>query len=121
MRQDREHPLYHLDAETLLVAIYVWVEDVLGSSFEYVSSTGGIDGGKGSGSTATWVIEDLPPNGTAVLTLTARHVACGTLENTVRAWWAAATIRTEAPKRTIAPASRKLRPRPQPRPRSLRR
>jgi hypothetical protein len=25
MRQDREHPLYHLDAETLLVAIYVWV------------------------------------------------------------------------------------------------
>jgi uncharacterized repeat protein (TIGR01451 family) len=68
-------------------ADYVWVEDVLGSSFEYVSSTGGIDGGKGSGSTATWVIEDLPPNGTAVLTLTARHVSCGTLENTVRAWW----------------------------------
>jgi hypothetical protein len=25
MRQDREHPLYYLDAETLLVAIYVWV------------------------------------------------------------------------------------------------
>jgi hypothetical protein len=23
MRQDREHPLYYLDAETLLVAIYV--------------------------------------------------------------------------------------------------
>jgi hypothetical protein len=27
MRQDREHPLYHLDAETLLVATYVWVDD----------------------------------------------------------------------------------------------
>jgi hypothetical protein len=26
---DREHPLYHLDAETLLVAIYVWVDDEL--------------------------------------------------------------------------------------------
>jgi hypothetical protein len=25
MRQDREHPLYYLDAETLLVAIYIWV------------------------------------------------------------------------------------------------
>jgi hypothetical protein len=25
MRQDREHPLYYLEAETLLVAIYVWV------------------------------------------------------------------------------------------------
>ncbi|VCU52721.1 hypothetical protein TTHN1_00474 [Thermus thermophilus] len=29
MRPDREHPLYHLDAETLLVAIYVWVDDQL--------------------------------------------------------------------------------------------
>jgi hypothetical protein len=29
MRQDREHPLYYLDAETLLVAIYVWVDDEL--------------------------------------------------------------------------------------------
>jgi hypothetical protein len=26
---DREHPLYYLDAETLLVAIYVWVDDEL--------------------------------------------------------------------------------------------
>jgi hypothetical protein len=26
MRQDREHPLYYLDAETLLVATYVWVD-----------------------------------------------------------------------------------------------
>ncbi len=68
-------------------ADYVWVEDELGTSFEYVSSTGGIDGGWGSGSTATWVIENLQPGGTAVLTLTARHVACGTLENTVRAFW----------------------------------
>jgi hypothetical protein len=25
MEQDREHPLYYLDAETLLAAIYVWV------------------------------------------------------------------------------------------------
>jgi len=25
MRQDREHPLYYLGAETLLVAIYIWV------------------------------------------------------------------------------------------------
>jgi hypothetical protein len=25
MNSHREHPLYHLDAETLLVAIYVWV------------------------------------------------------------------------------------------------
>jgi hypothetical protein len=25
MLPDREHPLYYLDAETLLVAIYVWV------------------------------------------------------------------------------------------------
>jgi hypothetical protein len=25
----REHPLYYLDAETLLVAIYVWVDDEL--------------------------------------------------------------------------------------------
>lgn len=25
MRPDREHPLYHLDAETLLVATYIWV------------------------------------------------------------------------------------------------
>jgi hypothetical protein len=25
MRQDRKHPLYYLDAETLLVAIYIWV------------------------------------------------------------------------------------------------
>ncbi len=29
MRQDREHLLYHLDAETLLVATYVWVDDEL--------------------------------------------------------------------------------------------
>ncbi|VCU52546.1 hypothetical protein TTHN1_00296 [Thermus thermophilus] len=29
MRPDREHPLYHLDAETLLVVIYVWVDDQL--------------------------------------------------------------------------------------------
>jgi hypothetical protein len=29
MRQDREHPLYYLDAETLLVAIYIWVDDEL--------------------------------------------------------------------------------------------
>jgi len=29
MRQDREHPLYHLDAETLLVATYIWVDDEL--------------------------------------------------------------------------------------------
>jgi hypothetical protein len=25
MLPDREHPLYHLDAETLFVAIYIWV------------------------------------------------------------------------------------------------
>jgi hypothetical protein len=25
MDSNREHPLYYLDAETLLVAIYVWV------------------------------------------------------------------------------------------------
>jgi hypothetical protein len=29
MRQDREHPLYYLDAETLLVAIYIWMDDEL--------------------------------------------------------------------------------------------
>jgi hypothetical protein len=29
IRQDREHPLYHLDAETLLVATYIWVDDEL--------------------------------------------------------------------------------------------
>ncbi|BFH82762.1 hypothetical protein TthTF25_06840 [Thermus thermophilus] len=29
MQQDREHPLYHLDAETLLVATYIWVDDEL--------------------------------------------------------------------------------------------
>ncbi len=29
MRQDREHPLYYLDAETLLVATYIWVDDEL--------------------------------------------------------------------------------------------
>ena len=29
MRQDREHPLYHLDAETLLVATHIWVDDEL--------------------------------------------------------------------------------------------
>jgi len=29
MHRDREHPLYYLDAETLLVAIYVWVDDEL--------------------------------------------------------------------------------------------
>ncbi|BAW02908.1 transposase IS4 family protein [Thermus thermophilus] len=29
MQQNREHPLYYLDAETLLVAIYVWVDDEL--------------------------------------------------------------------------------------------
>jgi hypothetical protein len=29
MLPDREHPLYYLDAETLLVAIYVWVDDEL--------------------------------------------------------------------------------------------
>ncbi|WP_235187164.1 hypothetical protein [Thermus caliditerrae] len=29
MRPDREHPLYHLDAETLLVATYIWVDDAL--------------------------------------------------------------------------------------------
>jgi hypothetical protein len=29
MLPDREHPLYHLDAETLLVATYVWVDDEL--------------------------------------------------------------------------------------------
>ena len=27
MHRDREHPLYYLDAETLLVATYVWVDD----------------------------------------------------------------------------------------------
>ncbi len=66
---------------------YVWVEDELGSAFEYVSSTGGIDGGYGSGSTATWVIENLAPGATAQLTITARHVFCGDLTNTVSAWW----------------------------------
>ncbi|BFH76991.1 hypothetical protein TthTF19_21470 (plasmid) [Thermus thermophilus] len=29
MQQDREHPLYYLDAETLLVATYIWVDDEL--------------------------------------------------------------------------------------------
>ena len=29
MNSHREHPLYYLDAETLLVAIYVWVDDEL--------------------------------------------------------------------------------------------
>jgi len=29
MNSHREHPLYHLDAETLLVAVYVWVDDEL--------------------------------------------------------------------------------------------
>jgi hypothetical protein len=29
MPQDREHPLYHLDAETLIVATYIWVDDEL--------------------------------------------------------------------------------------------
>jgi len=29
MPPDREHPLYHLDAETLLVATYIWVDDEL--------------------------------------------------------------------------------------------
>ncbi|MBC7222544.1 DUF11 domain-containing protein [Candidatus Bipolaricaulota bacterium] len=66
---------------------YVWVEDELGSSFEYVSSTGGIDGGVGNGPTATWVIEALGPGETAQLSLTARHVSCGDLTNTVSAWW----------------------------------
>lgn len=31
MKPDREHPLYYLDTETLLVAIYVWVDDELKS------------------------------------------------------------------------------------------
>ncbi len=31
MQPDREHPLYYLDAETLLVATYIWVEDELKS------------------------------------------------------------------------------------------
>jgi len=29
MLPNREHPLYYLDAETLLVAIYIWVDDEL--------------------------------------------------------------------------------------------
>jgi hypothetical protein len=29
MNSNREHPLYYLDAETLLVAIYIWVDDEL--------------------------------------------------------------------------------------------
>ncbi len=29
MVSNREHPLYYLDAETLLVAIYIWVDDEL--------------------------------------------------------------------------------------------
>ncbi|RTH03034.1 transposase, partial [Thermus scotoductus] len=29
MPHDREHPFYYLDAETLLVATYVWVDDEL--------------------------------------------------------------------------------------------
>ncbi len=29
MHSDREHPLYHLDAETLLTATYIWVDDQL--------------------------------------------------------------------------------------------
>ena len=29
MLPNREHPLYYLDAETLLVVIYVWVDDEL--------------------------------------------------------------------------------------------
>jgi hypothetical protein len=29
MRQNHEHPLYHLGAETLLVATYIWVDDEL--------------------------------------------------------------------------------------------
>jgi len=29
MGPNREHPLYYLDAETTLVAIYVWVDDEL--------------------------------------------------------------------------------------------
>ena len=29
MDSNREHPLYYLDAETLLVATYIWVDDEL--------------------------------------------------------------------------------------------
>lgn len=29
MHPDREHPLYYLEAETLLIATYVWVDDEL--------------------------------------------------------------------------------------------
>jgi hypothetical protein len=29
MDSNREHPLYYLDAETLLVAIYIWLDDEL--------------------------------------------------------------------------------------------
>ncbi len=29
MHSDREHPLYYLDAETLLTATYIWVDDQL--------------------------------------------------------------------------------------------
>ena len=66
---------------------YVWVEDVLGDSFAYVSSSGGIDGGYNSGALTTWVIENLQPGATIQLTLTAQHVFCGDLTNTVSAWW----------------------------------
>ena len=74
------------------VASAVWVEQTLGAGLTYVSSTGGADGGSGSGQTVTWEILNLGVGSTAVLTVTANRPAgphdCTALTNSIRAYWA---------------------------------
>ncbi|MEW5825372.1 MAG: CARDB domain-containing protein [Candidatus Bipolaricaulota bacterium] len=70
------------------VASVVWVEATLGAGVTYASSTGGVDGGHGSGQDVTWEIADLGVGETETLTVTAASASCGPLSNSVRAYWA---------------------------------
>ncbi len=74
------------------VASAVWVEQTLGAGLTYVSSTGGADGGSGSGQTVTWEILNLGVGSTAVLTATANSTGgpadCTALTSSIRAYWA---------------------------------
>ncbi len=68
---------------------YVLVGDEMAPGFTYISSS---PLGNNMGSITTWEITDLPLNGTATLTLTARTPGagdsfCTDLSNTVRATW----------------------------------
>ncbi|MBI2841717.1 MAG: DUF11 domain-containing protein [Acidobacteria bacterium] len=78
----------------------VWVQDVLGAAFTYVSSTGDptygpADGGVNSGQNVYWEIKNLLGTAAAVLTVTATtdSAPCSNdLVNSVTAWWGCGNV-----------------------------